>query len=211
MNTGRTITTTTVALAVILTTALTATAQDRRPGPGWEGDRPPAEGMAKQRGPRRGPGGMSREQRLLHMLARPEALEKLDLSQKQKEKLTDALMEIRKEQIQLEAKQKIAAMEQVRLMTADKIDEDKVMEAVEKTGELHTRLAKLRARSVIVLKNTLTPEQIEAAGDALRNRFRSHRERFERMRDRSRRREGGDRPGRREGDRGRGRSAPEEE
>ena len=77
-------------------------------------------------------------------------------------------------------------MDQVNLLTAETVDEEAVMAAVEKSGRIHTELAKLRIKPILELKKILTREQLEKAKGIVQER---------RMRDRFRRGGGEERRG----------------
>jgi hypothetical protein len=90
-----------------------------------------------------------------------------------------------------------AAEEQARLMMQDPVDEAALMAAIEKTGKIRTEIAKVKIMPIILVKKTLSPEQIEQVKKLLKERMERHRREREQWRDRSGRRDG-------EGPRGKG-------
>ncbi|MFC1452028.1 hypothetical protein ACFLSJ_01635 [Verrucomicrobiota bacterium] len=100
----------------------------------------------------------------------PEFGEKTGIEEEQVEKIRDGLFEIRREEIRLHAKMDLAALEQAQLMTEQDADEEAVLKAVEETGAVRTELAKLRVRRVLLLRSTLTSDQIAKAKEFLRER-----------------------------------------
>ena len=64
-------------------------------------------------------------------------------------------IELRKATIQLNAKRELAGLQQVELLSADKIDEKALMAAVEKTGRIQTEFAKLRIKQLIMIKKAV--------------------------------------------------------
>lgn len=72
-----------------------------------------------------------------------------------------------------------AGMRQAELMKAETLDEAALMKAVEETGELRTRMAKLRVKQMIAAHKTLTPEQRTKLRDLLKQRMEQLRERWQ--------------------------------
>lgn len=121
-------------------------------------------------------GGEMKETMIAHFINNPEVAEKLGLTSDQTKALGDKLTEIRKEQIRLRAEQEIAAMEQVRLLSQDAVDEKAVMSAVEKTAKINGDLAKAQVRPIIEIKKALTPEQLKQARAMIRERVEKRRQ-----------------------------------
>ena len=144
------------------------------------------------------------------LLEHPEVMEKIGLTEEQKEILTNEGYELRKAGVQLHADMELAAMEQARLLMADEVDEDAVMAAVEKTGRIRTEGAKLRMKMLLLVKNTLTEEQ----QTALQKMARRHMKRRQMRREHGEEGRGGERgrpdKGRRDphGERARGPERP---
>ncbi len=140
--------------------------------------RPPRGGMG-------GMGGMSGEGRmgapgigmggeeaaLGRLLTNPKVAETLGLSGEQVKSLQEKMDGVRKEIDALRADLEKASMEQARLLTTQTVDEAAVMAAVEKAGEIRTKIAKLMVQQLLTVKKTLTPEQIEKARAMIRERI----------------------------------------
>jgi Spy/CpxP family protein refolding chaperone len=181
----------TAVISVVGGVFVTAQEQDHRHGQ----ERPQME-----RGKAGGPGGpdgqrmqgqnqgntLVRESMMMHMLMNPRMAEEMGLEEEQITKIRATITDIRKREIQLRADQEIAGMDQVNLLTAETVDEEAVMAAVEKSGRIHTELAKLRIKPILELKKILTREQLEKAKGIVQER---------RMRDRFRRGGGEERRG----------------
>ena len=171
-------------------------------GGGFGGGRFGKEGEGRGQGRRPGMGGPGGDRQppmemiIAKLLQNPEAREKLGLTEEQANAIKTGSEEIRNQMQELSEKMRTAAEEQVQLLQADTIDEEAVMAAVEKTGDIRTQIAKLRVQGMILVKSILTVEQIAKTREFMRNRMR------ERMRDRGPR--DGDREGEGEGRRPRG-------
>ena len=126
------------------------------------------------RGPHgRRPGGEhGRSGRFVEQMLKPETARKLGLEAAQVKKLKQGLVRVQKQEKALHAKLAAASREQAKLLMAKgKVDEAAIMKAVEKTGRLRTQMAKLRIRPILLVKQTLTAEQIETAHKMMRERM----------------------------------------
>lgn len=161
-------TTITWVTALVLAGVVSASAQ-------WGGGRPGE--------PERGPGGKAGHGRLLERIVQSQELaEELGLSEEQIGEFKAMLFDFKEQEIELRAELEKAGIRQARILMAEKVDEKALMEAIEHTGEVRTELAKLRIRPLLVIKETLTPEQLEKAKQMLRERMRDRVQ--ERRRDR---------------------------
>jgi len=127
---------------------------------------PGAEGRHGGEGKRGGPGG--REAFLVKMITHKDVAEKVGLTDEQVTTLKDSVYETRKKLIDLKAELEKAGMEQAKLLSGDTIDEAAVMAAIDKTAGIRTEMAKLHVKSLIMVKQTLTPEQIDQAKEHMR-------------------------------------------
>lgn len=128
----------------------------------------------------RGPGGDREpplEMLIGRMIENPEAVKKLGLSEEQINALKDSLKQLREEQESLHEQMRTAAEEQVKLLQADTVDEAALMAAVEKTGAIRTEIAKLRVKGMLLVKKTLTADQVAQVKELIRNRMGGGRER----------------------------------
>jgi Spy/CpxP family protein refolding chaperone len=100
----------------------------------------------------------------------------LGVTPEQKATLREYVEHSRERMKLLREKMEATALEQARLLTQPDIDEPAVMDSVERLGALRTELAKLRIRQLLILRDTLTPEQIEKARGLMRERMARRRE-----------------------------------
>ena len=136
-----------------------------------------ADGPERERhagGPRGGMGGMRHPEMgmdpIVFAVSRPQVVEKLGLSDEQKEKLKAVTDRVRDGR---EGMRKVreATMKQFDLMKADKVDEAAVMKAIDEVFELRKQMAKDQVRRVIEIKAILTPEQIAKAREEMKKDF----------------------------------------
>ena len=125
-------------------------------------------------GPRGGMGGMRHHEMgmdpIVFAVSRPQVVEKLGLSDEQKEKLK-AVTDRAKDGREGMKKVREATMKQFDLMKADKVDEAAVMKAIDEVFELRKQMAKDQVRRVIEIKAILTPEQIAKAREEMKKGF----------------------------------------
>jgi hypothetical protein len=132
---------------------------------------------SRHQGPRgthgRRPGGEhGGSGRFVEQMLKPETARKLGLEAAQVKKLKQGLARVQKQEKALHAKLAAAGREQAKLLMAKgKVDEAAIMKAVDKTGRLRTQMAKLRIRPILLVKQTLTAEQIETAHKMMRKRM----------------------------------------
>ena len=101
----------------------------------------------------------------------PEMAKKLGLSEEQVNTLKEAIAEHQEQQKALQEKMKAAAKEQLEQMQADEVNEEALMHAVEKTGEVRTEIAKLRIKQMLAAKKILSPEQAAEIKELMKERF----------------------------------------
>jgi Spy/CpxP family protein refolding chaperone len=128
----------------------------------------------REMGPPRGEPRDPENGMIERMLRSPELAAKLGLAEEQVRKLKDGVYALKLQEIDLRAELEKSGMEQAKLMTADNVDTDALMAVVEKTGQIRTELAKLRVKGLLLLKDTLTPDQL---GEIRKQ----HRKRMDRM------------------------------
>jgi Spy/CpxP family protein refolding chaperone len=102
-----------------------------------------------------------------------ELAKKIGLSEEQQSKLRDGMFDIKTREADLRADLEKASLAQAKLMTEKTVDEKVLMAAVEKTGAVRTEMAKLRIKGLLLLKQTLTPEQMGKAQQVLREHFKN--------------------------------------
>lgn len=175
-------------IGVLLIVSMQAVAQEGGapvPGPdGLAGGRmrmgPGRGGMLEGREGRMGGPGMGGGEEAIigRLLATPMVAEKLGLSEEQVKTIKGKMEGFRTELETLRLDLEQASIEQARLLITQSVDEAAVMAAVEKAGEIRTKIAKVMMRQLLTVKKELTPEQIEKARTLLRERMEKERERF---------------------------------
>ena len=142
----------------------------------------PEGGPRRPGGPgfRGGMGGMRHHEMgmdpIVFAVSRPKIVEKLGLSDEQKEKLK-AVTDSAKGGRESMDKVREATKKQFDLMKAEKVDEAAVMKAIDEVFELRKQMAKDQVRRVIEIKSILTPEQIAKAREEMRANFAARGER----------------------------------
>ena len=134
----------------------------------------PERGERRPGGPRGGMGGMRHHEMgmdpIVFAVSRPQVVEKLGLTDEQKEKLK-AVTDRAKDGREGMKKVREAIMKQFDLMNADKVEEAAVMKAIDEVFELRKQMAKDQVRRVIEIKAILTPEQIAKAREEMKKGF----------------------------------------
>ncbi|MBI3987571.1 MAG: Spy/CpxP family protein refolding chaperone [Lentisphaerae bacterium] len=85
--------------------------------------------------------------------------QELGLSEEKAAALKALVFENRKKLVQLKADRDLAKMDLEQLLEADIPDEKAVLQAVDKMGQIHMDMARLRVRALLEMAKTLTPEQ----------------------------------------------------
>jgi Spy/CpxP family protein refolding chaperone len=101
--------------------------------------------------------------------------EQLGLSDEQKAQIQQLLLDTRKKNIDVEAKQKLARIELHELMNADSPDQGKINTKIGELSKLHETLMRNRIESKLAIQKILTPEQRKKAkqmGPWMHERFR---------------------------------------
>lgn len=168
--------------AGVLLAGLVLQAQDEQPPrPGADGAPQPAmhEGRRGATGrPAPGVAAAIGMQGILadRILNDPEIAAKLGLTEEQVTKLKEKLLPLKQAEAKLSSEMETAAIEQARLMTADKVSEADVMAAVEKVGGLRTQVAKVQAQKMLALRQGLTADQMKKIKEVLRSRFKERKD-----------------------------------
>lgn len=151
----------------------------QEPAEGGEGFPPPPpmherahrgpmhEGMRGQM-----PGGMRQmngamQDPLIHMVMNPKVAEKIGLTDDQKAKLKE-IQPKRGENKELNEKVQAGMKKQMELLQAEAIDEAAVMAAIDEVFEARKEMAKAQTKRLIAVRSILTPEQIKAAQEAMK-------------------------------------------
>ena len=117
-----------------------------------------------------GPGPLER------IVSNPKLAAEMGLTADQIAKMKMAWEDLRQQAKELRAGQETSGMDQAKLLSSEAVDEDAVMAAVERAGKAHTELAKLKVKQLLVLRNTLTPEQRAKVKEIIGQRAKEGRE-----------------------------------
>lgn len=129
-----------------------------------------------------GPAGDDREHRggreemMERMLNNPEIMEKLGISEENARKIQEELKKIQEESHGLRTEMEKLGMEQAKAMTAKELDEGRLMSLVDELGRVRTELAKIQIRKMILLRQNIDPEKMEAIRARMQERMRSRQE-----------------------------------
>lgn len=102
----------------------------------------------------------------------PRVKEALELTEDQTKALSDASLQLRKEQIDVRADIEKARLELDEVLQADTVDEQKALEIAQNLGQLTGKQVELATRQRISVAKVLTPEQKEKAKEVLADRMR---------------------------------------
>jgi Spy/CpxP family protein refolding chaperone len=142
-------------------------------------DPPPRDEAAQRRAARwaegAGMGGFGMGEVTLKRLVEPEIAAKLNLSADQVSSLKKLAADTENEATGLTAELKKAGEKQAQLMSANTTDEAAIMAAVEETGAIRTKIAKVRVRQLLGTKRILTADQQKAAREMFRQRMNERR------------------------------------
>jgi Spy/CpxP family protein refolding chaperone len=112
---------------------------------------------------------------LEQILGDADLVQKVGLTEEQVKTLNATISELKKEKIKLRAEMDLASVDQADKMAQSTIDEKEVMKTVEKVGEIRTKLAKIWLKELIIVKKTLTPEQIKKIKQVAKELRKEHR------------------------------------
>ncbi len=141
-----------------------ATAQRTAPPP----PEPDARRFEHMRRPRMG----ARETVLAKMVTNPKVAAEIGLSDEQVAGLKSGLEElgVRLEELNMQLRE--AAREQGRLLLESEVDTGAVMTAVEKTGRIRTEIAKISVRQILLVKESISADQLEKLTEIMKSRDR---------------------------------------
>jgi Spy/CpxP family protein refolding chaperone len=111
--------------------------------------------------------GMGMTERIV---GNPKLVKELGLTDDQMAKLNAALEDFRLKTKELQGQQEDSGMDQAKMLSDTNVNEQAIMEAIERAGKARTEMAKLRIKQLFVLKNTLTPDQIAKIREIVRQR-----------------------------------------
>lgn len=124
-----------------------------RTGPGGGGMR---GGMGQGDGE-----GARAEMMLESILTNQEMITKIGLTAEQTKTLNTAITENKSKRAKLKSQMETLGVEQVTKMAQTNVDEKAVLKLVEKIGELRTQLAKNAISELLLIKRTVTPDQMK--------------------------------------------------
>ena len=141
------------------------------------GEKNRPEHMERQnRHPRR-PGGMAGGiDRLIH---NPKVREELDITDEQTERLKITREALKDQHEVLLEQLKAAREKQMDLMQADELDKKAIMEAINQSGRLRTKMDKLRVKGLFRVQDILTDEQLSEVKERIHKGMREQRKRRE--------------------------------
>ena len=132
----------------------TNTASGGRTGPGGPGMR---AGMGQAEGGE----GARAEIMLERILTNTEMIASIGLTADQVKTLNTAITDIKSKRAKLKSQMETLAVEQVTKMAQTNVDEKAVLKLVEKIGELRTQIAKSAISELLLIKRTVTPDQMK--------------------------------------------------
>jgi Spy/CpxP family protein refolding chaperone len=168
-------------LAIALAAPLRAQ-EGAGPGPEASGERRGLERMQRRGMPPPGGGetGIEGQGIVQELLNDAEVAAKAGISADQVATLRSGFEELKKDIEKLKKDLETASLEQAGILSKASVDEEALMKAVEQTGAVRTEMAKVSMKGLLLVKRTLSPEQIEKVKVLVRETAR------ERMRDRMR-------------------------
>ena len=119
---------------------------------------------------RPGKGMEGRGQMLERIINNPKLVEELGITEEQIENIKEEIFNLKKQEITLRADLEHLALEQAKLMTDNDVNEKALLSVVRKMGDIRTELACLQVKRIILLKQTLTSEQLEKIHKLMRQR-----------------------------------------
>lgn len=139
---------------------------------GGEGENRGAAGgegrFARWGGGEGGMGGELQEAMIARILANTKVAQEVGLTEDQIATLRNKLDELRKEEADIRAALEKLGIDQAKLLTEKDLNEEAIMAAVDKLAEKRTALAKLQIKKLILIKKTITPEQMQKIQEILR-------------------------------------------
>lgn len=109
---------------------------------------------------RPGKGMEDRGQMLERIIKNPKLVEELGITEEQIEKIKEEMFSLKEQEIKLRSDMKLLALEQAKLMADENVNEKALMSTVRKIGDVRTEIACLQVKRIILLKQTLTSEQL---------------------------------------------------
>ena len=146
-------------MGILMTSLMTVSVLAQEPG---MRERPEGGGKRPSESMRRGMGGPGGGDGMMERgLDNPELAARLGVDKEALQAVREKNHAARLKQVDLQAELEKAAMEQARMMSDDAAGEDAILDSVEKAGRIRTEMAKQRIRTMLMMRDILTPEQRE--------------------------------------------------
>ncbi len=112
---------------------------------------------------------------LEHVLGNDKLVSELGLTSEQIAALRTASEDFRRLQGELAARQEEEGIVQARLLMGSgrEVNEEEIMRSIERAGQARIEMAKARVRQLLVIRKTLTPEQMEKVRELIRQKMNS--------------------------------------
>ncbi len=118
---------------------------------------------------------------LPQLLSNSKTAAEVGLNKEQIDKLNAEINTIKEQLTQKRKEMDKSALKQAQLMSAKKINEQALMKAIDNTGRIRTQIAKLQVKQILIIKQSLTQEQIDKAKQILSTRLQKQKERSARQ------------------------------
>lgn len=138
---------------------------------------------------------------LFRVLNNSNVLAEAGIANEQAERIRARFVELEEREIDIGVELRKAGLQQAELLAAPDVNEAELMAAVQRVGDLRTELAKLSIERILVVREALTPEQIERAKKLALERIQKIRQGMDGRSEHGEHRTGRDRRERRERDR----------
>ncbi len=137
-----------------------------------DGPRPPMrERMAERMGDREGGGQPGRELLLRAVLQNPELAAKVGLSEAQVKTIREAAYAQREQLVKLRSDAELARMQVEKLSSADKVDKDALMKAIDAAGQQEIAVKKAEMAFQLQVKELVGPEVMKKLRETMKEQF----------------------------------------
>jgi Spy/CpxP family protein refolding chaperone len=158
------------AMMTILTVLLTACVALGQESNTTSSVKPPPGGPGMWGGMGQGEGdGLRADMMLERILTNADMIAKIGLSDDQAKTLNTAIADIKSKRATIKSQMDALALEQVTKMAQTNVDEKAVLKLVEQIGELRTQIAKSAISELLLIKRTVTPEQMKKMREIARD------------------------------------------
>lgn len=134
-----------------------------------DGPRPPMrERMAERMGEREGGGQPGREMALRAVLQNPELAAKVGLSEEKVKAIREAGYAQREQLVKLRSEAELSRMQVEKLSSADKVDKDALMKAIEAAGQQEIAVKKAEMAFQLQVKEMVGPEVMKKIRETMK-------------------------------------------